>query len=120
MLQRSAIQPMMGGLIASPSAWIAKMFSANAVARIAGGLTLAKAVLLGPVLKKRQKTARNRNTHASGNGTNSTARNKGNPASIPTADTRKYDPPYLGRRRSPAIPPRIVANSPATTTIPPD
>ena len=55
---------MTGGLIASPRAWMTKMFSANAVARMTGGVTLARIVLLGPVLKNRQKTARNTNTHA--------------------------------------------------------
>jgi hypothetical protein len=34
-----------------------KIFSANALARTVGGVTLANAVLDGPVLKKRKKTA---------------------------------------------------------------
>ena len=63
-----AIQPMSGGEMASPSAWMMRMLSAKAVARVAGGVTLARAALAGPVLKKRKKTARKTKTHAKGNG----------------------------------------------------
>src|SRR5688572_26636312 len=89
MFQRSLIQPMTGGLMASPRAWMTKMFSANAVARMLGGVTLARIVLLGPVLKNRQNTARNTKIQAYGNGVYSTASNMGNPVNSPAAETRK-------------------------------
>ena len=66
-----------------------RMLMANAEARISGGVVLASAVLLGPVLKNKQNTAANKTTHARGNGVISRRRNKGNPASIPKAETRK-------------------------------
>src|SRR5687767_9462699 len=94
MFQRSLIQPMIGGLMASPRAWMTKMFSANAVARMWGGVTLARIVLLGPVLKNRQKTARNRKIHdgvphSLVGWTYSTPRSMGKPVSRPAAETRK-------------------------------
>ena len=45
MFHLSLIQPI-GGLMASPRAWMTKMFTANAVARMWGGVTLARIVLL--------------------------------------------------------------------------
>src|SRR4051794_828732 len=50
----SATAPMMTGEMASPSAWMTRMLTANAVARSSGRVTLARMVLLGPVLKNRQ------------------------------------------------------------------
>src|SRR4029079_15230744 len=95
-----------------------RMFTAYAVARIAGGVTLAMIVLVGPVLKKRQKQARKIKTHASGNGTHSIARNNGKPMNIAMADTRKYDPGKRLRSLSPAMPPSNVAARPATVSNP--
>ena len=57
-------QPMSGGEMASPNAWMRKIFSANAVARIRDEVTFASAVLAGPVLKKRKNTAPNTAAHA--------------------------------------------------------
>src|SRR5688500_10084641 len=66
MLKWSASQPMAGGEMASPNVWMMRMLSAKAVERMCGGVTLARIVLLGPVLKNRQKTASATKTHASG------------------------------------------------------
>src|SRR5262249_17873934 len=68
------IRPMSGGEMASPRAWMTRMFRANALARTDGCVTLARIVLVGPVLKNRQKHARKMNTQASGNGAHSDAR----------------------------------------------
>jgi hypothetical protein len=40
------------------------MFNAKPVARMAGCVTFARTVLVGPVLKKRQKQAKKTNPHA--------------------------------------------------------
>ena len=42
----------MGGEITSPNAWMIKMLIAKALARTAGGVTLARMVLEGPVLER--------------------------------------------------------------------
>src|SRR4051794_33533815 len=107
------------GEIASPRAWITKMFSANAVVRTVGDVTFARIVLLGPVLKNRQNTARNTNTHAQGNGVLRISSSIGKPASNPAAETMKYDPLNRPRSRSPAQPPSSVAANPATTVMAP-
>src|SRR3954469_7490831 len=65
------IAPRIGGDAASPSAWIRKMFMAKAVARVVEGVTFARIVLLGPVLKKRKKTATPIALHAYGKGSRS-------------------------------------------------
>src|SRR6266850_1284151 len=116
---RPAINPISGGEIASPSVWMIKMFKANAVARTAGCVTLAKIVLVGPALKNRKKTVKNKNTHAYGNGTFSISRKLGTPSSMATPLTRKYEPENRLRSMSPANPPPIVANNPPSTTTPP-
>src|SRR6516164_1133861 len=43
-LQRSSIQPTIGGEITSPNRWMIRMLSANALDRSAGGDTFASAV----------------------------------------------------------------------------
>src|SRR5690242_3207104 len=68
MLVWPAIQPIRGGEIASPRAWIRRIFSAKAVARVLAGVTLASAALAGPVLKNRKKMAKKTSTHAPGKG----------------------------------------------------
>ena len=81
--------------------------------------TFAIAVLDGPVLKKTKKTAKNNMIHAHGNGVKTIPTVNGNARSIPIPETRKYEPEKRFRKRSPAIPPRIVEINPATTVIPP-
>ena len=68
MFQRSPMAPIRGGEMASPRAWMRKMLRANAVDRVATGVTLARAALAGPVLKKRKNTARNTSPQAVGKG----------------------------------------------------
>jgi hypothetical protein len=46
-----------------------RMFTAKAVARMPGAVTLARMVLLGPVLKKRKNSAQKTATQAAGKGT---------------------------------------------------
>src|ERR1041385_3041610 len=95
------------------------MFSANAVARTEGCVTLAKAVLAGPVLKKRKKTAINMKTQASGKGARTMPAANGNAIIAPIPDTRKYAPEKRLRRRSPVQPPSNVAVRPPPTIIAP-
>ena len=52
-------RPRRVGEIASPRAWMKKMFTANAVARARGRVTLTMMVLSGPVLRKRKNSASN-------------------------------------------------------------
>src|SRR5262249_3464459 len=78
----SATAPMIGGEMASPSTWMMKMLMANAAARIDGWVTLARTVLVGPVLKKRQKQVMKISTQARGNGVNRTVRKSGNPRNM--------------------------------------
>ena len=66
-----------------------KMLMAKAVARIAGGVTLAKMVLVGPVLKNRKKTARKMKIQLAGKGTLRTSKITGKAISILTPETRK-------------------------------
>src|SRR2546423_7234340 len=96
------------------------MLRAKAVAGRAGWVTLASAVLVGPVLKKRQKTAKNRNAQAAGNGVCNTRSKRGNPTSIAVPETRKYEPVKRLRSQSPVIPPASVATSPAEAEIAPN
>src|SRR3954447_22517750 len=96
-----------------------RMFSANAEARTLGKATFAMAVFDGPVFRKRKNTEMNIRNQAAGKGVKSMATKNGNAASIPTADTRKYEPGYLLRRRSPNQPPASVDVNPATTMISP-
>jgi len=56
--QASESIPSIVGEIASPSAWITKMFTAKAMARISGGVTFTITVLSGPVFKKRKNSAK--------------------------------------------------------------
>src|SRR4029077_15249355 len=97
-----------------------KMFSAKAVDRTDGCVTLASAVFDGPVLKKRKNNAINISTQARGNGVKTTAAENGNAIITPIPDTKKYAPPKRLRSKSPAIPPRSVAVRPAMTSIPPN
>ena len=53
MFDRVAMAPMIQGEMASPNAWMMKMLMAKALARMAGWVTLAKMVFVGPVLKNR-------------------------------------------------------------------
>src|SRR3954469_3065384 len=119
MFHRSLIQPIAGGLTASPSAWMMKMFIAKAVARIDGCVTFARIVLLGPVLKNRKNTAPKIQTHASGNGVCSISSTNGQAHKIPSPETRKYDPLKYFFSQSPTNPPDILAKNPATHRIPP-
>src|SRR5947209_15902445 len=100
-----------------------RMLRAYAVERIDGWVTLARMVLVGPVLKNRKNTARNTKIHAQGNGSQKgvrrTRRISGNERDMLTPDTRKYEPEKRLRRRSPAMPPRSVAVSPEITTMAP-
>ena len=57
--QMSERRPRRVGEIASPRAWMKKMFTANAVARAPGRVTLTMMVLSGPVLRKRKNSASN-------------------------------------------------------------
>ena len=66
---------------------------AKALARIDGCVTLARMVLVGPVLKNRQNTARNTKIQAVGNGCQIISSTIGKPSSMATPDTRKYEPP---------------------------
>src|SRR5207249_8417801 len=54
---KSASIPMIGGEMASPSAWMTKMQTAIAIARIPGGTMLTITTLTGPVLRKRKNSA---------------------------------------------------------------
>src|SRR5262245_1294468 len=83
------IRPIIVGEIASPRAWMIRMLRANALARMDGCVTLARMVLVGPVLKNKQKQARKMNAHAVGNGNHSAARMNGNASPMAMADTRK-------------------------------
>src|SRR5262245_47239993 len=83
------IHPMSGGEMASPRAWMTKIDRANAVARIAGCVTLATIVLVGPVLSNRQNSAIRIHPQAYGNGVTNTSSSIGNPTSMLTPDTRK-------------------------------
>src|SRR5208282_1814874 len=96
-----------------------KMLTAKAVDRMAGWVTLARMVLEGPVLKKRQKTARKIHNHASGKGQQSMRIMNRTDNRIPAAETTKYAPRMWLRALSAAIPPRRVAVRPATATIMP-
>src|SRR5689334_21563228 len=58
MFQRSRTAPINGGEITSPRRWMMRIFKANALARTIGKVTLASAVLEGPVGQKRKKTAK--------------------------------------------------------------
>jgi hypothetical protein len=80
---------MRGGEMASPKAWITRMLYAKAVDRMAEGVTLAKAVLDGPVFKNRKKTEKNSQIHAVGNGTQSIAARAGNERKMPMPETKK-------------------------------
>src|SRR5437879_2064324 len=66
----------------SPSAWITRMLTANAVARTAGNETFARAVLEGPVFTNKKKIAKNIGTHAAGNGVYSVEIKKGHAMSM--------------------------------------
>src|ERR1700683_2114605 len=96
-----------------------RIFSANAVARTHGWVTLARIVLYGPVLKNRQNSARKIHTQAIGNGVQSISRMNGQQSRIPTPETRKYDPGKRARKASPACPPSRVGDSPVPTVIAP-
>src|SRR4051812_38177271 len=87
------IPPSSGGDIASPKTWMKKMFIAKAVARTVGRVTLARIVLLGPVLKNKKKTAMKITTQAAGNGVRSISSTNGQAMKIPAAETMKYAPP---------------------------
>ena len=65
------------------------MFIAKAVARIDGLVTLARIVLLGPVLKKRKKTATKITAQQSGNGVRSMRSTNGQEMRIATPETMK-------------------------------
>src|SRR5580658_3091033 len=84
-----AIQPMRGGEMASPKMWMARMFKAKAVARVPGGVTLARAALAGPVLKKRKKTARKTKIQAPGKGVWSMSTVAGKARRMANPETRK-------------------------------
>ena len=60
-----------------------KMLTAKAVARIGAGVTFARIVLLGPVLKNRQKHAAKITIQHAGNGVTSISSVKTKPANIP-------------------------------------
>jgi len=66
MLYLSLRTPMTTGEITSPRRWITKILSANPAARMEGCVTLARIVLVGPVLKNRQKQARKISTQPRG------------------------------------------------------
>ena len=55
MFHLSLIQPITGGPWREPRAWITKMLSANAVARMWGGVTLARIVLLAPGVEEQSE-----------------------------------------------------------------
>src|SRR5262249_12617115 len=93
--------------------------TAKAAARIDGWVTLARMVLVGPVLKNRQKHARKMNSQATGKPTYITATKMGKPTNIAADETRKYEPEKRFRNASPANPPRSVPVSPATVRIAP-
>src|SRR5262249_14746817 len=115
----SVTAPITIGDITSPSEWMMRMLSAYAPARIAGCVTLARMVFVGPVLKNRQKQAMKMQTQAHGNGTYSDATKNGKPTSMAHPDTRKYEPGKRARSLSARSPPRSVAARPETTRIPP-
>src|SRR5581483_9081444 len=96
-----------------------KMLNANAVARTAGGETLAIAVFDGPVFRNKKKMAMNIGTHAIGNGTYRLTMKTGHAINIPMPETRKYEPGKRGRFLIVLLPPRRVETNPATTVIPP-
>src|SRR6516162_4031888 len=106
------MKPMIVGETASPRAWMMRMFRAKALARIDGCVTLARIVLVGPVLKNKQKQARKMKIQAAGNGVQRAHRIKGKATPIAMADTRKYAPGILALSLSPAMPPRMVAPRP--------
>src|SRR5208282_3459690 len=96
------------------------MFRAKPLARTEGCVTFAKIVLVGPVLKNRQNTARKAKTHAPGKGTTRNRSIIGKPKSMAPPDTRKYEPGKRLQRRSPAMPPRIVAIRPERAVMIPN
>src|SRR5579875_3767332 len=97
-----------------------RMLSAKALARMDGWVTLARIVLLGPVLKNRQNMATNSNHQAYGKGVLSMAIQAGSAMSMAAPETRKYEPENLARNLSPTMPPVSVPLSPARTVIPPN
>ena len=88
-VQWPAMSPMINGEMASPKAWMMKIFTAKALARIAGCVTLARMVLVGPVLKYRQKTLKKTKSHAQGNGVQSTNKIIGKASNIDNPETTK-------------------------------
>src|ERR1041385_725748 len=111
--------PMITGEITSPKAWITKMFNAYPPARSEGWVTLARIVLVGPVLKKRQKQVTKIIGQMSGKEQRNKATRKGKPASMARPETRKYEPEMRERSLSPARPPSKVAIRPARHTMAP-
>ena len=83
---------MITGDMTSPRAWMTKMFSAKPTARIEGCVTFARIVLVGPVLKNRQKTVRKIRTHIQGNGAWRAARMMGKPSEHRRAGHEKIGP----------------------------
>src|SRR5678816_4150834 len=97
-----------------------KMFSAKAVARTRAELTLASAVLAGPVLKKRKNTAQKTALQAHGKGSLSMASVAGKAKIMALPETRKYAPLKRGRSFSATKEPSSVEKIPATTTMMPN
>src|SRR5437867_4049091 len=96
-----------------------KMFKAKAEARTFGSVTFASAVFDGPVFRNMKNTAANIRYQAAGNGVNRKITKSGKAITIPSADTRKYEPGHCLRKRSPSQPPSNVEVKPATTMITP-
>src|ERR1700719_1154861 len=96
-----------------------RIFRAKAEARTLGSVTFASAVFEGPVFKNMKKTDANIRNHAAGNGVNRNTTNSGKAMTIPSAETRKYEPGQRLRKRSPSQPPSNVEVNPATTIITP-
>src|SRR5450631_635980 len=112
---------MMEGETASPKAWMKKMFSAKAMARIDGSVTLIMTVLRGPVLRNRKNSATkmaHRQPVRVGAMIAQTA--KGVPIRKPHPETSRYPLLVLFCHRSPSQPPAIVPQIPATTVIAPN
>src|SRR5438309_981505 len=108
---------MIGGEMASPREWMMRIFKAKPLARTEGCVTLARIVLVGPVLKNRQKTAKKTKIQAYGKGVARKPSSMGKPNSMAIPEARKYDPENRGRNQSPTSPPESVANKPATAVI---
>src|SRR5260370_34239390 len=93
-----------------------RMLRAKALARTEGCVTLARMVLVGPVLKNRQKTAKNMNIQAKGKSVHKKPRTMGKPTSMAGTENRKKEPGKRGPNQSPHKTRENMCTRPATAS----